>query len=114
MLSAKKQSRLRRKSRIRARVKGDALKPRLSVYRSNTHIFAQMIDDTAGKTLAAASSLSEKKGTKTEKAQLVGKTIAEKSKAKGIEKCVFDRNGFQYHGRVKAVAESAREGGLKF
>lgn len=93
---------------------GTADKPRLSVYRSNTHHFAQLIDDVVGKTIASANDLHEKKGSKTEKAKLVGKLIGERAKEKGVAQCVFDRNGYQYHGRIKVLAESAREAGLKF
>ena len=107
-------ARLRRKNRIRSRLSGSAARPRLVVFRSNTHIAAQLIDDTAGKTLVAANDLKEKKGSKMERAQKVGKNIAEFAKEKKIESCLFDRNGYQYHGRVKALAEAAREGGLKF
>ena len=113
-------SRLRRQRSVRAKVKGTAQRPRLCVYRSNKHIYAQLIDDQARKTLASTStespelkeSISGKK--KTEAALVVGKQIAEKCKDLAIESIVFDRNGFIYHGRVKAVAEGAREGGLKF
>ncbi len=122
MSSTKKKTaaRLRRKRSIRKRLSGTASRPRLSVFRSNKHIYAQVIDDVSGKTLAAASTqsegirgdLGEKK--KSEAAELVGKAIAERCKALEIERVVFDRNGFIYHGRVKAVAEGAREGGLIF
>lgn len=104
--------------RIRAGVKGTAQKPRLSVFRSNKDIYAQLIDDTTGTTLAAANSrmkdLSGNTGNKVEKSALVGKAIAQKAIALGLETCVFDRGGYLYHGRVKAVADGAREGGLKF
>ena len=99
-------------------ISGTAVRPRMSVFRSNAQISVQLIDDNAGKTLATVSSLckeiSEKKGTKTEQASFVGAAIAEKAKAAGIESVVFDRNGYLYHGRVKALAEAARNGGLKF
>ncbi|GAB4245367.1 MAG: 50S ribosomal protein L18 [Saprospiraceae bacterium] len=101
--------------RIRRKVAGTATKPRLNVYRSNKEIYCQLVDDVNGFTLAGATSLSSKlKGTKTEKAREVGKLIAEKAKALNIETVVFDRGGYLYHGRVKALAEGAREGGLKF
>lgn len=104
--------------RIRAKVTGTAQKPRLSVFRSNTDIYAQLIDDATGTTLASANSrqkdVAAVGGTKTEKSMNVGKTIAQKATALGITTCVFDRGGYLYHGRVKAVAEGAREGGLKF
>jgi large subunit ribosomal protein L18 len=113
-------SRTRRKRSICGKLSGTAERPRLSVFRSNKHIYAQVIDDVAGKTLAAFStanegvreSVGEKK--KTEVAQIVGQKLAEKCKELSIETVVFDRNGFIYHGRVKAVAEGAREGGLRF
>ncbi len=92
--------------------------PRLSVFRSNTEIYAQLIDDVNGVTLASASSrdkdIKAQKATKTEKSKMVGEAIAKKAIAVGLAGCVFDRGGFLYHGRVKAVAEGAREGGLKF
>jgi large subunit ribosomal protein L18 len=103
-----------RQRRIRAKVIGSATKPRLAVYKSLTAIYAQLIDDASGKTLAAASDLKIKKGKKSEKAAEVGKAIAEAGKAAKIEKVVFDRGGFPYHGRVKILADAAREAGLKF
>lgn len=106
------------KWRIRKKVNGDATTPRLSVFRSNKEIYAQLIDDKTGVTLASASTRSKAfasiTGTKTEKAAQIGKAIAEKAKALGIESIVFDRGGYLYHGRVKALADGAREGGLKF
>lgn len=106
------------KLRVRKRVSGTADQPRLSVFRSNKYIYAQVINDLEGKTLAYASSVSkdidETKHTKTEAARLVGKSIAQKAIEAGVEKVVFDRNGYLYHGRVKSLAEGAREGGLKF
>ena len=110
--------RLRRKAHIRKKVEGSQERPRLSVYRSLTHIYAQVIDDVSGKTLAAASTLSPElkdgKGKKKELAKEVGKLVAKKCQEKQIAAVVFDRNGFMYHGRIAAVAEGAREGGLKF
>lgn len=104
--------------RIRAKVKGTAQKPRLSVFRSNKDIYVQLINDDAATTIAAASSrdkdVAAQKGTKTEKSKLVGQAIARKAKELGIETVVFDRGGNLYHGRVKAVADGAREGGLIF
>jgi large subunit ribosomal protein L18 len=104
--------------RIRKRVSGVASKPRLSVYRSNGDIYVQLIDDVNGNTLAAASSrdkdIAAQKVTKTEKSKLVGAVIARKASELGIEKVVFDRGGFLYHGRIKALADSAREAGLNF
>ena len=118
MALSKLQRRQRIKHRIRKVVSGDATKPRLSVFRSNKEINAQLIDDVAGTTLVAASSrekeIVSKKGTKIEIAALVGKALAEKASKVGIEKVAFDRNGFLYHGRVKALADGAREAGLKF
>jgi large subunit ribosomal protein L18 len=111
-------ARMKIKKRVRKSVIGTLERPRLNVFRSNNQIYAQMIDDSKGHTLVAASSredeVSSKKGNKTEKAKQVGKLIADRAKDKGIETVVFDRNGYQYHGRVKALAEGAREGGLKF
>lgn len=102
-----------RKKRVRARVAGSASRPRLSVYRSNKHMYAQIIDDNSGKTFAQASDKSFKGASKTEKAHTLGKEIAKLAKAKKVQSVVFDRAGYQYHGRVKAVAEGAREGGLQ-
>jgi large subunit ribosomal protein L18 len=114
----KKELRERRKAHIRKKVDGSQERPRLSVYRSLNHIYAQVIDDTSGKTLAAASTLSpelkEGKGKKRELAKEVGKLVAKKCQEKQIAAVVFDRNGFMYHGRIAAVAEGAREAGLKF
>ena len=95
---------------------GTAERPRLVVFRSNRGIFAQLVDDEAGRTLASASWLAQRsfKGTKTEQATAVGKTLAAEAKKAGIQTCVFDRGGYLYHGRVKALAEGAREGGLVF
>lgn len=118
MALTKEEKRIRVKRRVRKNIFGSAVKPRLSVYRSNKDIYAQLIDDTTGKTLAFASSrekeVAGEKGTKSEISTLVGKKIAEKAKTAGIETVVFDRNGFVYHGRVKALADGAREAGLKF
>lgn len=106
--------RTRRHRRIRAKVIGTALIPRLSVFRSSAHITAQLIDDEKSVTLAYANDLKINKGTKVERAQEVGKDIAAKAKTKGITKVVFDRGGFLYAGRVKALADAAREAGLIF
>lgn len=110
--------RIRIKHGIRKTVKGTPERLRLSVYRSNKQIYAQIIDDLSGKTLVASSSaipaISESKVTKCEKAKLVGKNIAERALEAGISAVVFDRNGYLYHGRVKSLAEGAREGGLTF
>lgn len=103
--------------RVRKKVKGTAERPRLNVYRSNRYIYAQLIDDTGGHTLAAANSYEngfDQSGTKIERAKRVGALIAERAKAKGLETVIFDRGGYLYHGRVKALADGAREGGLKF
>ena len=103
---------------IRQKINGTAAKPRLSVFRSNTEIYAQLIDDVNGNTLAAASSKDKsivaQKGNKSEKGKLVGSAIAAKATELGLKEVVFDRGGYLYHGRVKAVADGAREGGLKF
>ncbi len=117
MALSKLERRQRIKHRIRKIISGSATKPRLSVFRSNKEINAQLIDDITGNTLVAASSRDKKiaaKGTKIEIAAEVGKSLAEKAVKAGIEKVAFDRNGYLYHGRVKALADSAREAGLKF
>jgi large subunit ribosomal protein L18 len=115
------EARLRRKKRVRKRIRGEPCKPRLSVFRSAKHIYAQIIDDTKATTLVDASSLSKEyrpliqgKGGNKTGAAMIGEFIAKRAKAKGIDKVVFDRNGFLYHGRVKALADAAREHGLKF
>lgn len=115
MINKPERNKLRKKrhQRIRNKISGTAECPRLSVFRSNTNIYAQLIDDVAGVTLVSASSQDEK-GTKTEQAQAVGKAIAVKATEKGIKEVVFDRGGYAYHGRVKALAEAARENGLEF
>lgn len=109
-------TRSKRHLRVRGKISGTAECPRLNVFRSNNHIYAQVIDDVAGVTLASASTLDKEvsKGTKTEQAIVVGKLVAERAVAKGISEVVFDRGGYLYHGRVKALADSARENGLKF
>lgn len=114
MKNLKTLNRLKRHNRIRAKVSGTAERPRLVVFRSIKAIHAQLVDDAKGLTLLSESDLKIKKGSKTEKAMEAGKNLAEKAKAAGIESCVFDRNGYMYHGRVKALAEGAREAGLKF
>jgi large subunit ribosomal protein L18 len=114
MPSPKVQARHRRHQRSVGRMQGTAGRPRLIVYRSNTAMYAQLLDDENSKTLVSASSMKEKKGTKLEKATNVGTELAKKAKEAKITTCVFDRNGLKYHGRVKAVAEAAREGGLDF
>jgi|TARA_Y100001960_G_C14724707_1_gene854299 large subunit ribosomal protein L18 len=107
--------RLRRKNRVRAKISGTASRPRLAVFRSNTNIYVQAIDDVSGKTLCASSDLKmTKEGTKTEMASKVGADLANKLNELKIETVVFDRGGFAYHGRVKALAEAVREAGLKF
>jgi len=109
--------RLKRHKRVRGKISGTPERPRLNVFRSETNIYAQIIDDVNGKTLVAANSLEKDfacDGTKTEKAVAVGKLVAERAKAAGIDTVVFDRGGYVYHGRVKALAEGAREGGLEF
>ena len=105
----------RRHSRVRKKVSGTPERPRLAVFRSNKHIYAQLIDDLAACTLASASTVSdEAAGAKTEAATMVGRLLAERAKEAGVETVVFDRGGFRYHGRVAAVAEAARQAGLKF
>lgn len=106
--------RIKRHKRVRAKVSGTSKIPRLCVFRSNQHIYAQLIDDQKGKTVLNASDLEIKAKGKANKAKEVGKLIAQKAVEKKISKVVFDRGGYQYQGRVKAVAEGAREGGLKF
>jgi large subunit ribosomal protein L18 len=119
-VKTKLDQRARRKRRIRKRVTGTQQRPRLTVFRSARHIYAQIIDDTQGHTLVSACSLDQTVTAavadtkKVDRATLVGKLVAERAKAKGIDKVVFDRNGFLYHGRVKAVSEGAREAGLQF
>ncbi|MDE5658512.1 MAG: 50S ribosomal protein L18 [Muribaculaceae bacterium] len=102
------------KTRIRGKISGTAARPRMTVFRSNKQIYVQLIDDLAGSTLAATSSKGIEEGTKSEIAAKVGKAIAEKALAQGITEVVFDRNGYLFHGRVKSLADAAREGGLKF
>ncbi|HEY6881082.1 MAG TPA: 50S ribosomal protein L18 [Polyangiales bacterium] len=118
-MAANEESRLRRKRRIRKKVNGSAERPRVSVFRSSKHIYVQAIDDSKGVTLATVSTLSTDlksslDGTKSDDAKAVGTQLAKVLKDKGIESIVFDRNGYLYHGRVKALAEGAREAGLKF
>ncbi|KFF27815.1 MULTISPECIES: 50S ribosomal protein L18 [Chryseobacterium] len=117
MALSKLEKRIRIKRRVRGKISGSSELPRLSVYKSNKEIYAQLIDDKNGTTLVSASSREkgvDANGTKTEVSAAVGKAIAAKAIAAGIEQIVFDRNGFVYHGRVKALADGAREGGLKF
>ena len=111
-----RQARERRHRRVRGKVAGTAERPRLTVFRSNRGVFAQLVDDSSGKTLAGASWVTVKglEGSKTDQARAVGRAIAEAAKKVGVESVVFDRGGYLYHGRVRALAEGAREGGLKF
>ena len=111
-----RQARIRRHKRVRKTLSGTAERPRLVVFRSNRGIEAQLVDDMSGKTIAASSSLGLKafKGNKVDQAAEVGKSLAAAAKSAGIESAVFDRGGYLYHGRVKALADAAREGGLKF
>jgi large subunit ribosomal protein L18 len=115
-VSTKPQQRLRRRRRVRAKITGTAERPRLSVFRSNRGMFAQLIDDRSGTTVAAVSWIEPelRKLSSAEQAKRVGELIAERAKAAGVETCVFDRGGYRYHGRVRALAEGAREGGLAF
>ncbi len=112
----KRQARLRRRRRVRARIVGSTERPRLSVYRSNRGVFAQLVDDSKGHTVAAVNWIEPelRKLTAGDQAKRAGELLAERAKAAGVETCVFDRGGYQFHGRVKALAEGAREGGLKF
>ena len=117
MKLSKAKSRRRIHNRIRKKIQGTATRPRLAVYRSNKAIYCQLIDDLNGVTLAAASSLEKgvaEAGNKSEQSKAVGKNLGERAKSKGIETVVFDRGGYLYHGRVKALADGAREGGLNF
>lgn len=119
MKFTKNQARIRRRQRIRKKITGNAVRPRLVVFRSNTYIYAQLIDDDNGRTLAASSSFNLKKegnvsGFTRDTATLVGKDLASKAKAKDIHQAVFDRGGYIYHGKIKALADGAREGGLQF
>jgi len=114
MLPKKIQNRLSRKKRIRARIRGTAERPRMSVYRSLRNLSVQLIDDDAGKTIAAASLKDVKSKLNTDGAEKLGKEIAKLAKSKKIGKVVFDRSGYKYHGRIKALADAAREGGLVF
>lgn len=111
----KREARLRRHRRVRGKISGTAERPRLVVFRSNRGIFAQLVDDGSGRTLAAAgwTSLPRQPGSKTEQASEVGRALAAAATKVGIQRCVFDRGGYLYHGRVKALAEGAREGGLE-
>ena len=117
-LDTRTAQRVKRHERIRLRLAGTTSRPRLAVFRSLNHIYAQVIDDTSGKTLAAASSLESTlrsaDGTKSDDAKRVGQLVAERAKAAGVERVVFDRAGFRYHGRVKSLADAAREAGLEF
>ena len=111
-------ARQKRHDRIRLRLEGDAARPRLAVFRSLNHIYAQVIDGSSGRTLAAASTLESElrsgSGTKSEEAAVVGRLVAQRAKAAGVDQVVFDRAGFRYHGRIKSLAEAAREAGLDF
>lgn len=119
-MSKLRESRLRRHRRVRKKVSGSAERPRLAVFRSNRHLYAQLIDDAGGRTIAYASTLdpalrsADDKGKSAQAAQSVGKLVAERAIEKGITTAVFDRGGFRFHGRIKALADSAREQGLKF
>ncbi len=117
-MTSKDSRRLRVKKGIRKKVYGTPERPRLTVYRSNENIYAQIINDDEGKTIVSASSrvkaFAEFSGTKSQMSEAVGRMLAEKAKSAGVEKVVFDRNGFKYHGRVKALADGARAGGLDF
>ena len=110
----KNEKRARLKRKIRAKVSGTEMRPRLSVYKSNQFIYAQVIDDVSGKTLASASDMKLTEGTKTARAQKVGESIAAEAKKKNISMVIFDRNGFKYTGRIKALADEARKAGLQF
>ncbi len=113
-MNKKLEKRIRLKKKIRAKIYGTSTCPRLSVFRSNNYIYAQLIDDSKGVTIVGASDMGIEKGTKTERGTSVGANLAKESIALGIKECVFDRNGFKYTGRIKALADGARAGGLKF
>jgi large subunit ribosomal protein L18 len=117
-IASRSAARHKRHARLRLRVSGDAARPRLAVFRSLNHIYALVIDDASGRTLAAASSLEpdlrSAKGTKSAEATAVGRIVAERARAAGVDRVVFDRAGFRYHGRVKSLADAAREAGLDF
>jgi large subunit ribosomal protein L18 len=115
-VTTKPQQRLRRRRRVRSKISGTAERPRLSVFRSNRGIFAQLVDDRSGKTIAAVNwtEADLRKVDRGEQAAKVGSLLAERAKAAGVTTCVFDRGGYRFHGRVKAQAEGAREGGLEF
>ncbi|MFA6397393.1 MAG: 50S ribosomal protein L18 [Candidatus Paceibacterota bacterium] len=114
MANKKTEKRIRLKKKIRSKISGTAKRPRLSIFRSNSYIYAQLIDDVKGNTLVSVSDITVKKGTKTERAKQVGKLIAESAKEKKVSDVVFDRNGFKYTGRIKILADEARSNGLKF
>jgi large subunit ribosomal protein L18 len=115
-MTPKPQARLRRRRRVRAKIRGTAERPRLSVFRSNRGIQAQLIDDVSGHTLAAVTWTEDqlKSLGRMEQAEKAGKLMAERAKSAGVETCIFDRGGYRFHGRVKALADGAREGGLRF
>ncbi|MBA2522696.1 MAG: 50S ribosomal protein L18 [Solirubrobacterales bacterium] len=115
-IHTQEQRRMRRRRRVRAKIRGSAERPRLAVYRSNRGLYAQLIDDDAGRTLAQASWVEDevRKLDASERAKRAGELIAERAKAAGVETCVFDRGGYRYHGRVADLAAGAREGGLQF
>lgn len=113
-MNKKLEKRIRLKKKIRTKILGTAERPRLSIFRSNQFIYAQVIDDTKGVTIVSASDMDLKKGTKTERSVEVGTLVAKSANDKGIKKVVFDRNGFKYTGRVKALADSVRTSGLEF
>ncbi len=114
--STKQSKRVSRHARVRSKIKGTSERPRVAVFKSNRNLFVQVIDDTLGKTLVSntvKAAAKKEKGSKTEKASAIGKTLAGQMKEKGITAAVFDRGGFKYHGRIKALAEGLREGGVK-
>ena len=117
-VASRSAARQKRHERIRLHLEGTSDRPRLAVFRSLNHIYAQVIDDTSGKTLAAASTIEKElrgsTSTKVEEAKVVGRLVAERARAAGVERVVFDRAGFRYHGRVKSLADAAREAGLEF
>jgi large subunit ribosomal protein L18 len=115
-VQTKQQQRLRRRRRVRAKIRGSSSRPRLSVFRSNRGVFAQLVDDETGRTVVSVSWIEDdlRKLKPVEQAKKAGELLAKRAKDAGVETCVFDRGGYRYHGRVQALAEGAREGGLKF
>ncbi|MBI2068948.1 MAG: 50S ribosomal protein L18 [Candidatus Yanofskybacteria bacterium] len=113
-IKKKQENRIRRHAKVRAKISGSAKRPRISVFKSNQYIYAQVVDDESGKTLLSVSDMEVKMGKKSEKALKIGETLAARMKEKNLLEAVFDRGGFKFHGRVKSVADGLRKGGIKF